>query len=174
MSSDIKLYRADSPPGRVFIPRRATILSDDWDGSEAAIVTIRNPAFDPTAEVILHIPLDQDAPALPVGEVAGGAVITGQTETRLEMVVNAESGGVLVLKDSYYPGWMATVDGQAAQIYRANINQRAVILPAGAQRVVFEYAPPWLRPVIALGAAAWTLLLIGAAAVWSLTGKPTA
>jgi len=30
----------------------------------------------------------------------------------------------------------------------------------------------WLRPVIALGVAAWALLVIGAAAVWSLTGKP--
>ena len=63
------------------------------------------------------------------------------------------------------------MDGQAAQVYRANINQRAVILSPGARRVTFEYAPTWLRPVIALGVAAWALLVIGAAAVWSLTGK---
>ena len=171
LSSDIKLYRADSPPGRAFIPRRATFLSDDWAGSEAAIIAIRATTFDPIAEVILHVPPGQESPALPMGEVAGGAVIISQTDTRVELAVNADSGGVLVLKDSYYPGWTATVDGQAAQVYRANINQRAVILSPGARRVTFEYAPTWLRPVIALGVAAWALLVIGAAAVWSLTGK---
>ncbi len=171
LSSDIKLYRADAAPGRAFIPRRVTLMSDDWDGSEAAIVAIRDGAFDPSAEAILHIPPGEASPVLPDVEVSGGAVIISQTDRRVELAVNAGSGGLLVLKDSYFPGWTATVDGGTVQVYRANINQRAVILPQGAERVTFEYAPPWLRPVIALGVAAWTLLVIGAAAVWSLTGR---
>jgi len=170
LSSDIKLYRADNPPGRAYIPRRVTFLSDDWDGSEQAITVIRDSAFDPTIEAILHIPTGESLPSVSLGDVAGGAVIISQRDTRVELVVNAPSGGVLVLKESYYPGWTATVDGQAVHVYRANINQQAVILPAGATQVTFEYAPPWLRPLIAFGVTVWVLLVISAAAVWSLTG----
>lgn len=171
LSSDIKLYRADNPPARAYIPRRVTLLSDDWDGSEAAIEAIRGAEFDPTADAILHIPPAESIPSTWDGEIAGGAVILSETDTRVELVVNIKAGGLLVLKDSYYPGWTATVDGHPTQVYRANINQRAVILPPDAQRVVFEYNPPWLRPVLVLGVMSWVLLVVGAAAVWSLTGR---
>lgn len=171
LSSDIKLYRADSPPARVYVPRRVNLLPDDWDGSEAAIEAIRDARFDPTADAILHIPPNETAPTLPSGESAGGAVILSETDTQVEVMVNLPAAGLVVLKDSYYPGWTATVDGQPTQVYRANINQRAVLLPAGATRVVFSYDPPWLRPVIALGIAAWVLLGVIAAAVWSFTAR---
>jgi hypothetical protein len=47
----------------------------------------------------------------------------------------------LVLADLYYPGWRATVDGQAAAILSVDRLWRAVLLPAGEHRVEFTYYP---------------------------------
>jgi uncharacterized membrane protein YfhO len=55
--------------------------------------------------------------------------------------VNAPQPGYLVLTDAYYPGWIATVDGQAVEIERANIMFRAVRVPAGQHSVEFHYQP---------------------------------
>jgi hypothetical protein len=51
----------------------------------------------------------------------------------------------LVLSDTYYPGWRATVNGVETQIYRANVSVRAVHLEPGVADVVFSYAPASLR-----------------------------
>jgi len=52
------------------------------------------------------------------------------------------SAGYLVLTDTYYPGWRATVDGKAAPLYPANYAFRAVYLPtAGRHQIRFVYKP---------------------------------
>lgn len=47
--------------------------------------------------------------------------------------------GILVLTDSYYPGWAATVDGQPTHIYLANYNFRAIVIPEGEHKIVLSY-----------------------------------
>ena len=46
---------------------------------------------------------------------------------------------LLVLLDSYYPGWKATVDGTAVPVVAANFVYRAIELPQGRHRVAFRY-----------------------------------
>ena len=43
------------------------------------------------------------------------------------------------------PGWRATVDGEAAEILRANGLYRAVVISEGLHQVVFEYVPGSVR-----------------------------
>jgi uncharacterized membrane protein YfhO len=78
--------------------------------------------------------------------------------------------GFLLLLDTYFPGWMATVNGQPTKIYRADYNFRAVPLPAGTSTVHFFYRPTSLRLGLALSAAGW-LALVGAW-FWSRKRRP--
>ncbi|MBI3186181.1 MAG: hypothetical protein HYZ28_28930 [Myxococcales bacterium] len=56
---------------------------------------------------------------------------------------------LLVLRDTWYPGWEATVDGVDVPIYRVNGNFRGLVVPAGEHLVRFVYRP---RTVYAAGA----------------------
>ncbi len=56
--------------------------------------------------------------------------------TRLE--VSTGRPGYLVLADSWYPGWIAFVDGKPAPIYRADVLFRAVPVMPRQHTVSFE------------------------------------
>jgi uncharacterized membrane protein YfhO len=74
--------------------------------------------------------------------------------------VDAKAPAYLVLADTYYPGWKATVDGHEADIKAANVAFRAVKLPAGRHVVRFEYKPTSVTIGLILSALA-ALVLIG-------------
>ncbi len=74
--------------------------------------------------------------------------------------VEAERAAALVLVDTFYPGWRATLDGEPVAIRRANGAFRAVDVPEGQHVVVFRYRPAsvWVGAVIsgvALAAMGW-------------------
>jgi hypothetical protein len=64
----------------------------------------------------------------------------GPNEVRLEL--STASQGLVVLKDAYFPGWQATVDGQPSQVLRVNGMLRGVVIAEpGQHSVVFSYRP---------------------------------
>ncbi len=52
-----------------------------------------------------------------------------------------DDAALLVLSDSYYPGWSAYIDGKKSKIYKTNIATRGVFVPAGEHIVEFVYNP---------------------------------
>jgi hypothetical protein len=60
-----------------------------------------------------------------------------------EVVIEADSqhGGFVVLNDSYDDWWHVEVDGQRAQLERANVTFRAVKVPPGKVTVRFVFRP---------------------------------
>ncbi|MES2640391.1 MAG: hypothetical protein V4850_12940 [Myxococcota bacterium] len=58
-----------------------------------------------------------------------------------EVTVRASGPGTLVLADTWYPRWTATVDGVATEILRADVTVRAVPLSEGEHTVVFRFDP---------------------------------
>ncbi|MGA7743393.1 MAG: YfhO family protein [Polyangia bacterium] len=103
-----------------------------------ALRMIASDAFDPEHSVLL----DAEPPNYQPGESTGGTVeFVRYTTNQAEMRVHTARAAMLVFSDSYYPGWIAKVDGSATPIYRANVTQRAVVVPAGDHRVSFRFQP---------------------------------
>lgn len=84
----------------------------------------------------------------------GEARIIAETPTKIVIAATNQTPGELVLADTFYPGWRATVDGQPTPVTRANEAHRAVFLPAGAHQVVFTYRPLSLLLGAAISATA--------------------
>jgi uncharacterized membrane protein YfhO len=62
-----------------------------------------------------------------------------------------------VVRDGYFPGWRATVNGRAAPVERVEAVHRGIALAAGRSAVTLVYEPPGLRAglvVAGLGMAA--------------------
>jgi hypothetical protein len=76
---------------------------------------------------------------------SGRARIVSWRPDRIEVEVDADAPGILVLHDTYYPGWFAAVDGREAPILRANLLFRGVEVGEGRHSVVFRFAPFALR-----------------------------
>jgi hypothetical protein len=72
------------------------------------------------------------------------SVVDNSTDTVTVHAV-ARRPGYLILDDSAYPGWVATLDGRAASWHPANENFRAVAIPAGRHTVIFRYRPASVR-----------------------------
>lgn len=64
------------------------------------------------------------------------------------VVIDATMGckGMVVMNDSYFPGWRARVDGRPATLYDVDTVIRGVVADAGTHRVDLRYVP---RSVIA-------------------------
>jgi uncharacterized membrane protein YfhO len=77
----------------------------------------------------------------------------------LQLKVTTEQPALLVLAESYYPGWMAWVDGAPAEIYRTDIAFRGVAVPAGSHTVRMEFRPAILP--ISMAVSVGTAGLLG-------------
>ena len=83
-------------------------------------------------------------------------------ESSSELTIETQSSGpaMLVLRDAYYPGWKATVDGAPAPILPADLASRAVPVPPGAHRVELRFEPGSFRLGAALSAGSLVLLAL--------------
>ena len=88
--------------------------------------------------------------------------LTEYEANRLAYEVNSQKGGVVIFSEIYYPGWTCTIDGQDAQIARADYVLRAIRIPAGKHTVVMTFDPQTvhLTEAIAYGALAILALLL--------------
>ena len=75
--------------------------------------------------------------------------------------MSSKENRLLVLSDTYYPGWKALVDGKPEKIYQANYAFRAVPLNAGTHKVEFVYDPVSFK----LGAGVTLLGILGSVGI---------
>lgn len=132
---DVWVYRLRNSTPRLTFTRRVQIADVDAVNGGGQL------AVSPTPDRVV---IDDDTPprasyagALP----AGDARIAAWQSTRIEIDVDSERGGVLALHETWYPGWIAEIDGQRVPLLRADVLFRGVEVPAGHHRVVFRFAP---------------------------------
>lgn len=78
---------------------------------------------------------------------------------QIDITVNAPESGWLVLADTYYPGWQATVNGVEKPIYPADGLFRAIPLDPGLSTVRFVYKPMWFYLGVGISLVSWLTLL---------------
>jgi hypothetical protein len=78
-------------------------------------------------------------PGLPLTQKDIQVITDDHQYLKLKTVTDQPS--ILIVADSFYPGWQAKVDNQAVKIYPANINQRAIVVPSGSHTITFAYHP---------------------------------
>jgi len=93
--------------------------------------------FNPSIDVILDSSQYSSVPEISKGTAA----IEKYTENEISVETDTDSPAILVLTDTYFPGWSARVDSLPTPIMRANWALRAVRVPQGSHTVTFVYQP---------------------------------
>lgn len=119
---------------------RAYLIGEAWQvGSVAeAIDAMARDDFDPSQVVALEGAGDEVSSG---EDEVGTASLLHENGRTITIALEADTTGWLVLTDSWYPGWQATLDGTPQPILRANAAFRAVEVPGGHHTVVFTYRP---------------------------------
>ncbi|HQM50604.1 MAG TPA: YfhO family protein [Candidatus Hydrogenedentes bacterium] len=116
--------------------------------------------FDPLREVLTESPPPTPWPRNHP-EAPGTATVRIHKPNRVVADTDATAPCVLVLSDTFFPGWTARVDGVRTPIFPAYFAFRGVTIPAGKHVVEFAYEPASFR--IGLGIS-WAALFLGALA----------
>ncbi len=138
--SGVELYRggevqvgrdANALPRARMVPCRKTVpTGGENDVANAIFAGVQ--AADPRTTVFV-----EGDPSPTCVDHVGSATIDSYTDQHV--VIEADGPGTLVLADSWFPGWVATVDGQPAAILRADLLFRAVDIPEGHHHVTFDF-----------------------------------
>ena len=105
-----------------------------------------------------HFAVPASVPA--IADSAASISLTAYEANRLDFTARSATGGLAVFSDIYYPGWTCTIDGQPAEIMRANYVLRAVMLPAGEHTVVFTFDPQTVHTTETVANVALLLLVL--------------
>lgn len=135
---DARVYAIPGALGRLYFAR-AVAMVDPGQPLAKQIVALGHEADG----VALVETMGQPAPsAWPEGPMAGGRLtFIHDGAERVTIAAEAPHEALLVLRDSWYPGWRASVDGRHVPIYRVNGCFRGVLVPAGKHEVRFVYRP---------------------------------
>lgn len=156
---DGRPYTIQRNPGalpRAYVVPRAEVAADD-----APAILKKFADSDPRHAVLMatdplaSTPSDHRQPFTPARWV-------GRDPDRPSIEVNTTAPGLLVVADTWMPGWSARLDGRPVPVLRGNLAQRVIPLPGpGVHHVDLEYHPPGLATglCITIGSlAAWLLL----------------
>jgi hypothetical protein len=126
-------------------------------GHRLANGTTRVDRFDPEREAVVeaeNLPEPLQNSSLTNGG-SRPATIVSYAPDHIQVDVPAGSPGLLVLTDTFYPGWVATVNGRSAAILPTDVAFRGLTLGPEAATVVFRYRPRtavlgWVIAIVAV------------------------
>lgn len=146
------LYENESALPRAYLAYRtqraadetelAQLLSRGFDGRRSSVVEAEGPSLNGAAG-ITPVARKSERPELQ------------------SFGISPDQPAILVVTDTWYPGWRAWVDDVESPVFRVNALFRGVAVPAGARRVEMRFVPSSFRfgAATSLVAAGVTLAL---------------
>ncbi len=137
----------DNNPGGAVLNR--TACGNAWfveevkqvNSADAEMSSLAN--FDPLKTAIIHSDFSEEIYGYNFGKASNASIKLDEiTPKYLKYSSSNTQDGLAVFSEVYYPdGWMAFVDGQPAEIYRANYILRTVKVPAGDHTIEMKFNP---------------------------------
>jgi Bacterial membrane protein YfhO len=169
------VYANSNALPRVFVVDRQRTIAND----KAELAAVTAPGFNGrgvavTEHAVAGVQQAASTTVAPSGPVTVGVpndtsaklASYGAEKVVIDATATATKPSLVVLTDSFYPGWKATVDGKPAPIERVDYVLRGVSIGPGHHTIVMRYQPAswrigWIVSLVAL------LALLGAlASVW--------
>lgn len=147
-----RLVRNPDPDPRAWVAHAVEVVADVHE----AVARLR--AGQDRDHATLLAPSQGFAAASTSASQARAEIVAFAPE-RVEVDVDTDQPGLLVVGEAWYPGWRATVNGREAPCLQANGWMRAVAVPAGRSRVVLSYRSRYLPLGLALSLGSLALCL---------------
>jgi hypothetical protein len=144
---NLKLYRVKEPLPRIYFPEKWSSVSSVKE-AKSKLFVFNESGNSPLAHSYV---LAEGGEAVVNGDSGVGAgaatarIAPESTEERLSIIADVDSSRLLVLSDTAYPGWIATIDDRPVNIYRTNMFARGVFVPPGHHLIKFVYDPLSLK-----------------------------
>ncbi len=162
-TGSMSIQQLPAPQTRAYLVERAVLVSSEHE----MIARMTAPDFDSGREVVImadeaEFGLSGSSPdpaktaSLPTD--IKPVTINTSAPGQVSLTVETTRPGFVVLADTFYPGWEATIDGRPVPIWPANLAFRAVAMPAGDHTVIFNYRPLSFR--LGLGVSLISLLAV--------------
>jgi membrane protein YfhO len=127
------------PRALIVPPSGIEVLRD----ADAELERLKSPSFDPQKSVILA-----DPPPLEALRVETAATPFRSEVEMIDSQINqlsfrtvTSTPAALVLSQTWFPGWKATIDEKEAPVLRANMALTGILLPVGSHEIRFVFRP---------------------------------
>ncbi len=144
----VVVYENRAALPRVRIVHDAIVVPDEAAALERMKSIVAHAGHARDAGVADTVVLEPDSNGQNPPAVSGGdhrtetvRIVDQSDPDRLVLEASLESPGFVVIADTYYPGWTASVDGNATAIFPANLMFRAIFVPSGSHAIVLRYQP---------------------------------
>lgn len=163
-----------SPPGFTLVEKNLDYLGRAWLVDTAirlsdmqALETIKSGRirgqgpFVPSATAIIDdAPPNPDYPRLPSERAGEVQTLTRVSPQHWKFQVRTKWPTLLLISQTYYPGWVARVNGLRTRVLRADYALQAIPVPAGVSEVDLRFLPKSLGRGGALSLVGVVLLLL--------------
>jgi hypothetical protein len=177
---DTRVYENTRALPRAWVVHRIHVARDENDAFRFLEARAHRRAggyivdrFDPRREAVVerHATTTNDSlDALAADSAAcrpgDRATIDHYSATRVTLRVEASCAGLLVLSDTYFPGWTAEVNGREHPIHPTDGALRGLVVPKGTSRVDFRYEPRQFSAGVVLALAGLAGFAALAFAAW--------
>ncbi|MBX9669091.1 MAG: YfhO family protein [Candidatus Obscuribacterales bacterium] len=163
---NVKLYRVRNPLARAYFPEKWSF--EPADEIKKKILDVEHPDIDPEKHSYINESsvASDDALSRSATETDNSQVVavesivwTSDEPEYSKLTVKTSKRRLLVVSDSFYPGWYAKIDGSPVDLLRVNQINRGVFVPQGNHTVEINYSPMSLKIGIGLFVLSISILI---------------